>query len=312
MSPATAIHAVVVCYHPDVEALQRMCRALLAGGARVVLVDNTPAGDPGASTAIRGLAIPGCEVLALGRNTGIAHAQNVGIRHALDAGAQVVAFFDQDSQLDATFLPRLTASLVPGRPAIVAPKLVDEALGTELPSTRLSARGLPTPAYCGDRTTLLPVDVVIASGSAATREVFGLAGDMEDGLFIDSVDTEWCLRCRARGIPIHVVPGAVLRHRIGQSSTRIAGTTVLLHAPTRCYYQIRNSFLLFKRAHVPFLFALREALSVAWSRLLLLTVVDDKTAYIRAGLAGLVDGLRGVTGERPAAAPPPQAPSPQR
>jgi rhamnosyltransferase len=310
--PATAIHAVVVCYHPDVAALQRMTRDLLAAGARVVLVDNTPGGGLGASVAAPPFASPDCAILEMGRNTGIAHAQNAGIRHALDAGAQAVAFFDQDSQLDATFLARLTAPLVPGQPAIVAPKIVDEALGTELPSTRLSARGLPTPAYCGDRDALLPVDVVIASGSAATREVFELAGVMEDGLFIDSVDTEWCLRCRAHGVPIHVVPGAVLRHRIGQSSTRIAGTTVLLHAPTRCYYQIRNSFLLFKRAHVPFLFALREALSVAWSRLLLLTVVDDKTAYIRAGLSGLVDGLRGVTGERPGAAPSLPASSPPR
>ena len=312
MSPATAIHAVVVCYHPDVAALQRMCRDLLAGGARVVLVDNTPGGGLGVAFSTPPFSPPGCEVLALGHNTGIAHAQNVGIRHALDDGAQVVVFFDQDSQLDATFLPRLTASLVPGRPAIVAPKLVDEASGTELPSTRLSPRGLPTAAYCGERTALLPVDIVIASGSAATREVFELAGDMETGLFIDSVDTEWCLRCRARGVPIHVVPGAVLRHRIGRSSTRIAGTTVLLHAPTRCYYQIRNSLLLFNRAHVPFLFALREALSVAWSRLLLLTVVDDKTAYLRAGLSGLIDGLRGVTGERPAASPPLQASPPHR
>lgn len=289
-----------------------MCLNLLAGAARVVLVDNTPGGDLSAAFSPPTFPLPGCEVLALGHNTGIAHAQNVGIRHSLDAGAQVVAFFDQDSELDSTFLPRITASLVPGRPAIVAPKLLDEALGTELPSTRLSARGLPTPAYCGDRATLLPVDVVIASGSAATREVFELAGDMDEGLFIDSVDTEWCLRCRAHGVPIHIVPGAVLRHRIGESSKRIAGTTVLLHAPTRCYYQIRNSLLLFKRAHVPFLFALREALSVAWSRLLLLTVVDDKTAYIRAGLSGLIDGLRGVSGERPAVTPPLQSTSPHR
>jgi rhamnosyltransferase len=312
LSPATAIHAVVVCYHPDVVALQRMCRNLLAGGARLLLVDNTPGGGLGGAFSAPPFSPPDCAVMALGRNTGLAHAQNVGIRQALDAGAQVVVFFDQDSELDASFLPRLTAALVPGRPAIVAPRLVDEALGTELPSTRLSARGLPAPAYCGDRTTLLPVDVVIASGSAATREVFEVAGLMDDGLFIDSVDTEWCLRCRAHAVPIHVVPGAVLRHRIGQSSTRIAGTTVLLHSPTRCYYQIRNSLLLFKRAHVPFLFALREALSVAWSRLLLLTVVDDKTAYLRAGLSGLADGLRGVTGERPAAAAPLQPSPPHR
>lgn len=295
MTGSAAIYAVVVCFHPDEAALRRMCAGLTGSGGRVVLVDNTPGG-----TLAGAFKLPLCEVLALGRNTGIAHAQNVGIRRALLEGAGVVVLFDQDSQFEGDFLSRLTASLVPGKPAITAPRLLDAALGTELPATRLSRGGLPRPAYCGDRGTPLAVDVVIASGSAATREVFELAGYMEEGLFIDSVDTEWCLRCRARGIPIHVVPDAVLHHRIGQRSLRVAGTTVLLHTPARCYYQIRNSVLLFNRAYVPFLFALREAGSIVWSRLLLLTVVDGRTAYIRAVLSGLLDGLRGLTGERPA------------
>ncbi len=295
MSVPGSIHAVVVCYHPDTAALQRMCHSLVAGGAHVILVDNTPGGDLAPQ-----LATEHCTVLSLGRNTGIAHAQNVGVRRALEAGARVVAFFDQDSQLEAEFLRNLTSTLVPGKPAIVAPRLLDEALGTEMPSTRLSPRGMPKPAYCGERSLPMDVDIVISSGSAATREVFAIAGDMDESLFIDSVDTEWCLRCRARDIPIQVVPAAMMRHRIGQASVRIAGTTVLLHTPTRCYYQLRNSVLLFKRAHVPFLFALRETLSIAWSRLLLLIVVDEKAAYVRAGLSGLADGLRGITGERPA------------
>ena len=304
MSQGPAIHAIVVCYHPDVAAVGRMASALAGAGARVVLVDNTPGPSP-----LQGREPPGAELLALGRNTGIAHAQNVGIRHALSAGTDIVVFFDQDSQLEPGFLRALVAPLVPGRPGVTGPRLLDEASGAELPAQRLSPRGLPRPSYCGDRTAPLDVDVIIASGSAATREVFALAGLMDEALFIDSVDTEWCLRCRAHGVPVQVVPAAVMRHRIGSAAVRIGRSTVLLHSPTRCYYQFRNSVLLFKRAHVPFLFALREALAIAWSRVLLLSVVQQRTAYIRACLSGLYDGLRGVTGERPASPGSPSAPS---
>ena len=79
----------------------------------------------------------------------------------------------------------------------------------------------------------------------------------DEGLFIDSVDSEWCLRCRSKQIPIHVVPAAVMRHRVGNRSIRLGRFTILQHNPTRCYYQLRNCFHMMRRKHVPF--ALRAA-----------------------------------------------------
>lgn len=287
------ICAVIVAYHPDVDMLAALC-ARLSLEAAVVVVDNTE------GTGVARNALPGgTEVLALGTNTGIAHAQNVGIARALDRGSDVVVLFDQDSQIMDGFVGVLIRGLDPSRSVVVAPRHVDAAQGYELPSERLAPLGWPRRVTSGGRMAPYPVDVVIASGTAVTRGAFAAAGLLDEALFIDLVDTDWCLRCRAHGVPINVVPEAVMRHSVG-SATHDAGVArVLVHSPTRCYYQIRNSLLLFRRPYIPFLFALRETVGIVISRALLLFFVANRSAYLGAYLAAIKDGLAGVTGRRP-------------
>jgi rhamnosyltransferase len=180
-----SVHTVVVCFNPDVGRVEAFCRRLATCGYQVVLVDNS---EPGGSLEV--LAGSGCAVLTLGRNTGIAHAQNTGIRRAIAGGADAVVLFDQDSKIEEGCLASLTAGLRSGEPRVVAPVVVDEATGSEIPSHRLTSIGLPTDVFARGRCDPCPVDVVIASGTAATKEVFDLAGPMDESLFIDYVDTE--------------------------------------------------------------------------------------------------------------------------
>lgn len=287
------VHAVVVCFHPEVARIRALCEAVLAANVAVVLVDNTEQGYLQA-----GELPAGCTLIPLGTNSGIAHAQNVGIEHARRQGAQAIVFFDQDSMPTRDFLSALLAPLRPGVPGVVGPRCRDEKSGSELPATRLNRLGLPRPVYAASAAGPVPVDIIIASGSAATVETFDLAGTMDEAFFIDFVDTEWCLRCRSRGVAIIVVPDAVMEHTVGSRSVRVGPLTVLVHGPLRCYYQIRNCFLLFRRSHVPWLFVLREAFSVIFGRALLLIFVPNRWEYFRAYLSAIRDGLRGKFGKR--------------
>ena len=241
----------------------------------------------------------GCELITLGLNTGIAHAQNVGTAAAMGAGADVIAFFDQDSSIDPGFLPALVSPLRVGVPDIVSPLYCDDASKVELPSVRLNRYGITEAVRRGASSRPYPVDVVISSGTAATKEVFEVAGVFDEGLFIDFVDTEWCLRCRSKQISIHVVPSAVMHHRIGSRSINLGLVTIFVHSPVRCYYQLRNCFHLFRKQHIPFLFALRETASVFFSRALLLLFVGDRSAYVKAYVRALRDGAKGITGAIP-------------
>lgn len=289
------VYSIIVCYQPNVQQLHDLCVILLLDGSKVILVDNT---DP---PYLADQQRPSdCQLITLGRNTGIAHAQNVGIAAAIAGGADIIAFFDQDSKIKAGFLRTLVAVLNVGAPDVVSPICFDEASNVELPSVRLDRYGVSRPVYCGDSSAPYPVDVVISSGIAATKQVFDVAGTLDEGLFIDYVDTEWCLRCRSKQISIRVVPSAVMRHSIGSKRISLGMATILVHSPPRCYYQLRNCFHLFRKRHVPILFALRETVSVFLSRMLLLLFVRDRSEYAKAYFCAMRDGIRGVAGKKPA------------
>lgn len=288
-----AVYCIIVCYRPDLAQLMSLCHHVLADGATVVLVDNTEI------PYLRPDQLPdGCTLITLGRNFGIGHALNAGVARALAAGAAIIGFFDQDSKLGPGLLKRLAASIQPGIPEIVSPLCVDDRTNAALPSLRLSRHGLSTPVHRPDLSRRYPVDIVISSGTVATREVFDLAGTFDGSLFIDFVDTEWCLRCRARQIPIYVVPTAVMRHSIGSRHFRFGPLTILVHSSTRCYYQIRNSFLLLRKRHVPLVFSVKQIVSIVSSRIVLLFGVENRTGYVKAYWAAVRDGIRGVSGAR--------------
>lgn len=287
------LFAVIVCYHPDSARVGDICAELRAAGVIPLLVDNTEQGYIGNCAAVAG-----CRVVALQKNTGIARAQNVGIREAIEGGADAVLFLDQDSKIDRGCVAALRTALNVGRAMVVGPVCLDETTGIELPATRLGRYGMPKAVLmsggCGNRA----VDVLISSGTLATRAALVAAGPMDEQLFIDFVDTEWCLRCRSRDVEIELVGGAVLRHSIGARFVRMGPLTVLVHSPIRCYYQIRNCFLLFRKSHVPRVFALHALVTVLASRILLLLFANDRMAYARAYAAALRDGLRGRDGPR--------------
>jgi rhamnosyltransferase len=288
------VSCVIVCYRPNVPKVLQLCQSLRADGSTVILVDNTE------RPALVERELPsGCELITLGLNTGIAHAQNVGVAAATAAGADVVAFFDQDSTIEPGFLLKLVSPLRLGTPDIVSPLYRDETSKVELPSVRVNRYGMARPVRRGDSSGPYSVDVVISSGTAATKEVFEVAGTFDEGLFIDFVDTEWCLRCRSKRIAIRVVPSAVMHHRIGSKSISLGVLTIFVHSPIRCYYQLRNCFHLFRKRHIPLLFAVKETVSVFVSRALLLLFVSDRSTYVKAYVRALRDGARGVTGGMP-------------
>lgn len=290
------IHAVIVAYHPDALALSTLAQTLHGASARVVVVDNTP--RPGASLP----AMPmGCEMVALGDNLGIAHAQNVGIRFAREQAADVIVFFDQDSTIDAAFLRTLLEGLAVGKPGVVGPVCIDARHGFEYPAYRLNRWGYPHKVYAGSRSAPYPVDLLISSGSAVTAVTFDIVGLQDEDFFIDCVDQEWSLRCRARGVPIMVAPRARMAHSIGDVAADIGPLKTFVHSPARRYYRVRNAFLLFRKPHVPKLFAGKAVLSAIVHAVLQLGMVSDRSEHLRILCAGALDGLRGVTGRMAAA-----------
>ena len=72
-------------------------------------------------------------------------------------------------------------------------------------------------------------------------------GNMETKLFIDYVDTEWCLRAIDKGYSLIGVGAAKMQHSLGDGFAEVFGRTISIHAPLRNYYIVRNgTWLLFQ------------------------------------------------------------------
>lgn len=285
---------IIVSYRSDVARLAELCRSLVAGGAAVIVIDNTekPSFEPSRMPE-------GCTLIQLGYNSGIAHAQNVGVRAALEAGAEILLFFDQDSKVETGFAASLISSLDPSVAEVVSPLCVDEATGMPLAAEHLGRFGWSKGVYRSEARTRYTVDISISSGMAVTRRAVESVGPFDEEYFIDFVDTDWCLRCREKRVPIYVDPCVVMKHTIGSRHFNVGPLGIAVHGPRRCYYQIRNCFLLFRKRHVPFLYSLKQLLGTLASRAILMLFVEGRLAYLKAYFSGIRDGLMGRTGAGP-------------
>ncbi len=70
---------------------------------------------------------------------------------------------------------------------------------------------------------------------------------MEDSLFIDAVDSEYCWRIRHNGFLVIKNNDALLAHKLGDGKKKILGFLYVgVPSPIRHYYQVRNTLLLFE------------------------------------------------------------------
>ena len=181
---------------------------------------------------------------------------------------------------------------------VVSPVFFDKKDGFRFPSYRLNRFGLLKSMVSTFDESFYDVDVIISSGSAATKETFDIVGLMNEDYFIDFVDTEWSLRCRAKGIPIKVVPSAIMKHSIGDKSIDLKIMRIFIHSPLRSYYKVRNSFLFFKNKNVPLMMGFKEIFSALIHNFVIIIVSENKSEYLKNYFKAIKDGLFGITGKK--------------
>jgi rhamnosyltransferase len=280
------IFCVIVCYNPDISNLTRICKVLKFSHVTVILVDNTEV------SSLDNLSSDfDIQLIKLNDNQGVAKAQNIGIRYALENNAEIIVFFDQDSFIDNDFISKLVRPLIINQPMVVSPVINDKKNGFEFPSYKLNRVGLLRKMNKCNNDEPIFADVIISSGSAATKEVFHIVGLMNEDLFIDFIDTEWSLRCKAKGVPILVVPNAKMVHSIGDISVNLFFTRLFIHSPLRTYYKVRNSFLFFRNKNVPFLMGIKEIISALINNFLIIFFIEEKINFVVRYFQGIRDGF---------------------
>lgn len=284
---------VVVFYNPDAACVARANR--LAATMHCVVVDNTPSmktsGEVGLSAAI--------EYLPNGENVGIATAINQGVEALIHAGFDTAILFDQDSDPSKQLLdglPRLLEQELRRhqRVALIGPAYEDSRLGDVAPFVRfgyLKLRRIPPIGV-----DPVDVDFLISSGSCINLAVWQEVGPMDDALFIDFVDLEWCIRARSKGFAVLGAPELRLAHELGGEPVRVFGRLYPTHSPLRHYYLFRNAVALIKRSYVPCSWKSTELVKFPFRLAIYGLFLRPRLSHLRMALTGIWHGLIGRMG----------------
>ena len=292
--------AVVVTYFPDSEFPARLA-AIVREIPACTVVDNSATPTVRAQLAAL-CARLGCELIAQPDNTGLGNALNAGFAAHAARGAREVIAFDQDS----TPLPGFATALLNTRRAVKQLGVIGanwQDQGRPGAASRHLRRSLLPPFFQRSlaKTDLFDVTCVITSGTLFDVALWRELGGFDTGLFLDLVDTDFCLRARAAGRAVGVSATARLAHRRGaKRPVRRLGRTwwPAFMPPLRLRYVARNRIhLLARHAWREPHWALFELCFAAKLVIDVLLLENGKLAKIAAGLRGTWDGLLGSTGK---------------
>jgi len=291
---AGSVAAVIVSYYPDVDHLRQQLQALSHQVGNTIIVNNGPT----LNLPIGDSAIPFI-LIESGSNIGIATAINRGIDAAGQAGARYVLLLDQDSLPSDGMVSRLFAAYMrlraQGRSvAAIGPVIIDQKTG------RITPFACDVPTHFAENELVCPVDRLLSSGSFIDLEIYGRIGPMDEELFIDLVDTEWCLRAASMGYQSYGLPAARLYHQLGSGAVKYwCGRWRYLpsHSPFRSYYMIRNRILLLSRPYIPVVRRLQELLTLLYLLVAGVMLLPRRWERLKMIAHGITDGVRGCGGK---------------
>jgi rhamnosyltransferase len=318
-----SLAGVVVTFFPDAEFGLRLS-TIAREVDRLLIVDNSAEAEVAARLGALASEY-GAEVIFSDGNVGLASALNRGFAILAESGFDWVIAFDQDSTPEPGLATALLAT-AGGQLSGVPPSLSKlwrtrkpDPHGNTKPAAVVGANwrdegrpGFPSrhlrrhprfPLFFQRQIAPRDLDAVtcvITSGSLFQLPTWRALGGFDQGLFLDLVDTDYCLRARRAGHEVRVAAHARLLHRRGaKRAVRFLGRTwwPAFIPPLRLRYLFRNRILLLRRHGwaVPH-WVVFEMFYVAKIILEILFLEDQKLAKLAACLRGTWDGLLGRTG----------------
>jgi rhamnosyltransferase len=260
----------------------------------VIVIDNSS--DEEARQRIKELSSRQRVSLVLNEgNEGLGRALNQGMRHSAERGYIWTLLLDDDSVLSDGMIAEMMRSYhncsADAREAVAAivPAVYDKDMNEYIPSvvtTKTLNRKLDS--LSGDAF----VHFHITSGTLLKNEIIKKVGLMNERLFIDYIDFDYCFRILEQGYKILLSGNAVLYHALGRGR-ELLGFQFREHTPLRVYYQSRNRlYTMWKygRKHRSFLYA--EAFRFLHKFLKIIILESGKKEKLRMCGRGIADFLR--------------------
>ena len=183
------VAAIIVSYNPDSNLFDSI-NLLLNQVEKVIIVDN--GSKEKYVKYIKSINEDKIEIILNKENLGIATALNIGVRKALENGYEWILTMDQDSKASPDMVKKMfnvyNSINREERKDILSifPNFVDERIQSIEENSNMNSYEY--------------VDADITSGNLLRKEVFEKVGFFDDSLFIDLVDTDFCMRLNEKNI----------------------------------------------------------------------------------------------------------------
>ena len=297
-----SVCAIIISYNPCLDTLEKMLCALKTQVSQILVVDNGSDIEIITWLNLRDDIV----FIALGCNLGIATAHNKGISWALKHNYTYVLLMDHDSipmsNMVQHLLNTMNYLLIQNiQVAAVGPTTKNIAIGRSFYFIRIIGLKVKK-IFCNKRTVnkYIAADFLISSGSLISLQILKNIGLMEEDLFIDLVDIEWFYRAKHKGYQAFGVCDAVMHHSFGDNSVRFWfghwHYISLHHNPLRCYYQYRNSIILYKKNYIPLRWVLSDIIRSCLKILFYLIFMPQRATYASMFIKGIWHGITNKVG----------------
>ena len=279
----TIVYALVVTYTPDINELNSLILSLKPQVSRIVVCNNSE--DE--------LVLDDKSVLVFNfhDNLGVAKAQNIGMEWAFNNGAEFVLQMDQDSIPNDDMVEELLKAyeeltLKGYNIGLIGPQDFDKNT-KEINRARLK-KGKKI-----KNTSCVIVEHTLSSGSIIPKKAYDIVGGMNDELFIDLVDHEFCWRLRKNCFIVARDLKAKLAHRLGYGKKKIlCFLYVGVPTPIRHYYAFRNTVFLLNRNYAPLYWKLSSFFKLIFKVLVYPLFLNDGKTRFKYMLLGLKHGIQ--------------------
>jgi rhamnosyltransferase len=272
------VYCIIVIYYPNFKELESLINRIKKECKKIVICNN--------SSFFLELKDKQIKIFNFLNNIGIAAAQNTGMEYSFKNGADFVVFFDQDTLPQKNLIDNLLKCYKEDVGIITS---LDYDRDTKEINYKRFKKGKQLFNNC------FLITESLSSGSLISKKLYYTIGGMNEELFIDLVDFEYCWRAVYNGFEVLRNNEAVIYHRNGNGEKDILGFKIKISAPIRNYYQIRNYLLILRYPYVPLSkkvsFLIRAVIKTLFYPIIFR---DGRLKYI---LRGFIDGIKGKTGK---------------
>ena len=202
------IASVVVLYNPSQENINNIS-LYKKEVDRIYIVDNTDDNIKRINNTQK------LKYIKLGENKGIAYALNIGAKKAIEDGYKWLLTMDQDSKMTEDIIVKMKDFLI---------------------STKEENVGLISPYQ--------DIDSKEDNITKGQRDDYKKIGGFKDWLFIDCVDTDYCMNLHKHGYKVLRLNRIVMKHELGNLVVHKLFNKeypCYNHNPIRRYYIVRNN-----------------------------------------------------------------------